>query len=226
MGSKSDEKQPAPSQLGTKEYWKDFYEAELNNFKSFGDEGCRWFGVSAESRIVNYIISSSVPRESRIIDIGCGNGALLRELRKHEFSDLTGIDYCSDAIDLASRVCKMGADDSQIMVPFPSFMVADVLEKCSLGEFDIAIDKGTWDAISLSDSRSARLNAYKSFLSDLLKNNGIFILTSCNYTSEELVEDFSGTTLRYLSTLKSRSTLTFGGHDGTTSVTVVFQKRL
>jgi hypothetical protein len=59
--------------------------------------------------------------------------------------------------------------------------------------FDIAIDKGTYDAIALqSDPKIKRLK-YKEFLCKTLKpnNDSLFIITSCNWTTKELTEFFT-----------------------------------
>ncbi len=74
--------------------------------------------------------------------------------------------------------------------------ILDVLNKNEYLEkkYDIAIDKGTYDAISLSpvDTRTKRL-FYKDFLCETLKKNSesIFIITSCNWTTSELIEFFT-----------------------------------
>ena len=72
----------------------------------------------------------------------------------------------------------------------------DVLNKDEYLEkkYDIAIDKGTYDAIALSlvDPKQKRL-LYKEFLVDTLKKNSesIFIITSCNWTTPELIAFFT-----------------------------------
>lgn len=61
----------------------------------------------------------------------------------------------------------------------------------SLNDFSVALDKGTYDAICLDpeDSRTKRLK-YKTNVFKLLKDNGLFIITSCNWTDKELVDYF------------------------------------
>ena len=70
----------------------------------------------------------------------------------------------------------------------------DVLDKEQYPKkkFDVAIDKGTYDAIALCpiDSKSKRL-LYKEFLTNILKENGLFIITSCNWTFNELKEFYT-----------------------------------
>ena len=58
--------------------------------------------------------------------------------------------------------------------------------------FDVCIDKGTYDAISLdpSGAREKRMGYIKSVTS-LLSDDGVFVITSCNWTEEELTSHFS-----------------------------------
>lgn len=58
--------------------------------------------------------------------------------------------------------------------------------------FDICIDKGTFDAISLNpDNSKDGKKLYVHALKDALKHNGFFAITSCNWTKEQLLDRFS-----------------------------------
>lgn len=58
--------------------------------------------------------------------------------------------------------------------------------------FDVCIDKGTFDAISLNpDNTKEGKTLYVQALKDALKNGGFFAITSCNWTKEQLLERFS-----------------------------------
>jgi SAM-dependent methyltransferase len=59
--------------------WDNLYQTELKNFNEFGDEGTIWFGRISETTILRFI-NAEVDRAVRILDIGCGNGSLLRKL--------------------------------------------------------------------------------------------------------------------------------------------------
>lgn len=57
--------------------------------------------------------------------------------------------------------------------------------------FDICIDKGTFDAISLSpEDREEAKKHYMASLRTVLQPNGFFIITSCNWTKEQLLQIF------------------------------------
>ncbi|XP_017330864.1 EEF1A lysine methyltransferase 2 isoform X2 [Ictalurus punctatus] len=93
-----------------------------------------------------------------------------------------------------------------------------------LKEFDLCIDKGTFDAISLNpEGREMAKLQYMSSLRAALKPQGHFIITSCNWTKEQLLQIFSpGFELQQeLPTPRFQ----FGGVSGN-SVTALVLKRL
>lgn len=59
--------------------WDNLYKTELRNFNDSGEEGTVWFGKVAETRILRFM-NADVVKSARVIDIGCGNGSLLRKL--------------------------------------------------------------------------------------------------------------------------------------------------
>lgn len=57
--------------------------------------------------------------------------------------------------------------------------------------FDVCLDKGTYDAISLSPSNPEKRKAvYVQSSATLLKASGLLIIASCNWTEEELKKQF------------------------------------
>lgn len=59
--------------------WDNYYNIELKNFQENSDDGEIWFGRSAENRIIKFVVEN-INLNSKIADIGCGNGSLLRRL--------------------------------------------------------------------------------------------------------------------------------------------------
>ncbi|CAP22904.1 Protein CBG01728 [Caenorhabditis briggsae] len=219
----------APSQLGTKDFWDNRYEMELANFEEHGDEGEIWFGTAAENRIIKYLIDSKTAKNSEILDLGCGNGSVLRKLRSKRFSRLTGVDYCQKAVDLSNAASKAEKEEDNeegmidiefeqldITAPRPDFL--------SL-QFDVVLDKGTWDAMSLSEERGDRLKAYTDLLDKVLNKNGRFVVFSCNFTLNELQEQFGGSILEMVCEVPATHSFSFGGKQGVTSTGVVFRKK-
>lgn len=58
--------------------------------------------------------------------------------------------------------------------------------------FDVCIDKGSLDAITMNpDNLNDRKNLYVRSLKEALKCEGYFVITSCNWTREQLLDRFS-----------------------------------
>ncbi len=62
--------------------------------------------------------------------------------------------------------------------------------------FDVVLDKGTFDAVSLScetDEGGRRVcEGYRARVERLVRKGGVLVVTSCNWTEEELVGWFEG----------------------------------
>lgn len=78
------------------------------------------------------------------------------------------------------------------------FQVADLIcddankkYTCLGHTYKVCVDKGTYDAISLmpSDEIPAR-QSYLQTLKRLMSDDSLFIITSCNWTQDQLVEFF------------------------------------
>ena len=61
------------------------------------------------NRMVRWLEKNTDP-ESKIIDLGCGNGMMSIELYEAGFHNVDGVDYSQHAIDLAKKL----AQDSDI----------------------------------------------------------------------------------------------------------------
>ncbi|GFO07459.1 protein-lysine N-methyltransferase mettl10 [Plakobranchus ocellatus] len=215
------------SQLGSKEYWDAAYNRELKAFTDIGDVGEIWFGEDVQNRMVRWVSQrSDLLHSARVLDLGCGNGTMLLELHEEDFMDLTGVDYSEAAIQLATDVAaKAGVTDI-------SFEVCDILNEESVSnliqegkdKFDICLDKGTYDAISLhdpSDPTDRRL--YATHVHSLLTDQGRLIITSCNWTKDQLVLHFEKE-FELVHELPAPS-FTFGGKKGQTVTTLIFRKK-
>lgn len=125
--------------------------------------------------------------------VGTGNGQLLFAFSAAGYTSLNGIDYSPLSIELANDILRArSAPESEhtIANPPPRFFVADILQ-VALGEkvqgvsdeaWDLITDKGTYDAVCLSDElregKSLR-ELYVESIARLLPKGGIFLITSC-----------------------------------------------
>lgn len=207
------------SELGTQEYWDERYKMEINNFRNHGDPGEVWFDEDSIDRIVNWMNKSSlIDKNDKILDIGCGNGMTLIELSVNDFTNLTGYDYSNDAILLAKEiankhVCNIKYEVKDILAPITS----------PFEKFKIVHDKGTYDAISLSENSKDNRTTYIENVYSILDDNGLYIITSCNWTQDELLGQFNK--LFHLNSAIPTPEFKFGGKVGNVVTSLVLEKR-
>ncbi|XP_015171286.1 PREDICTED: protein-lysine N-methyltransferase mettl10 [Polistes dominula] len=213
-----------PSDLGTLEFWEKVYTEELDNFKDHGDVGEIWFGNKASLNVVKWISTKlNLDMETdQIIDIGCGNGMILLELTKKGFKQLTGIDYSQKAINLANEILK------ENNITCVKLQVCDILDTSNhellTNYFKVAHDKGTYDAISLHpDEPADKRRKYIDNVYNILQPNGFLILTSCNWTKDELLIHFKNK-FDFIDELPVDS-FRFGGKQGNVVTQLVFRKK-
>lgn len=218
------------SQLGTKKYWDEFYAVERDNFsKNPADTGECWFDDNgAEDRMVQFLLDNvgeeRIELDSNMIDLGTGNGHLLFELRENDFEGkMLGVDYSQESIEFATQICETKGYNDKI-----TFTAADIFEPgWSPGTFDVVLDKGTLDAIALCDKKLANgrsfVDEYSGVIEKLLNEDGVFLITSCNFTEQELIGIVQTEKLRVWKTIKY-PVFEFGGVKGTTICSVAFIK--
>ncbi|XP_064536567.1 EEF1A lysine methyltransferase 2 [Drosophila montana] len=210
------------SELGTKEYWETSYTREIKNYKSHGDVGEIWFDEDSQQRIVDWLLKQETlnKQTARVLDLGCGNGMFLIALANEGFAQLTGVDYSPKAIELAKGIAK----DQALNI---SYDVADLTQSVSptLGTYDIVHDKGTYDAVSLCpDNPKEQRTNYLATVAQLLHDeNSLFIITSCNWTEDELLQSFEHLFVKYCTI--PTPTFKFGGKVGNVVTSVVFKKK-
>lgn len=228
-----------PSKLGTKEHWDSVYEEELANFEEIGDEGEIWFGTESVEKMVEWALEH-VPSSSNasILEVGSGNGTLLFSLLDAGYDPITlsGIDYSRGAVSLAKEIANKRGGGA----PSISFSVCDFLQDepkvldstqgaGEPGVWDILMDKGTYDAIALGqkdENGKSPVEKYPGRVTSLLKPGGYFLITSCNFTEDELNASFATeeTNLLYHSRIQHK-TYTYGGKSGSICSSVAFRKR-
>lgn len=221
---------------------------ELDNFLDHGDEGEIWFGRSVERRTIDWI-KSKLPNhltEPRILDLGCGNGHFTLKLLEAGFRNVAALDYSEKAVEFARNLIISSESESEAKIIGPLFdpqthiFRADILDPESIpsafsGSFDLIVDKGTFDAISLNPdfnfvreeglSKTAALAAsFKQTLQILLDplSSPLFIITSCNWTASEL-ETIFGPEFSPIDQV-IHSSFTFAGKSGHDVSTVIFKK--
>ena len=93
------------------------------------------------------IISSSISKKDKILNVGCGNSRLSEELYEEGFEDITNIDFSPKVITSIEEKYKT-------KYPKMVFKVMDVLnmQEIQTGSFNIVFDKATLDSILCGDN--------------------------------------------------------------------------
>lgn len=216
---------------------------------------------SAEDKMVSFLRSIPDLDLSRasVLDSGTGNGHMLFRLREERREDgndydsdeeegdgeqkvfkgrMLGTDYSTKSIEFAKQVAEneglgQGSEGEvefiewDILKSDPAILLTGEQE---MG-WDVVLDKGTFDAISLSDERDEQgrriVEGYKERILPLMKKGGRLLVTSCNWTEEELKgwfhdEDEGG--LRFEKEIEYKS-FSFGGKKGQTISSCCFIKQ-
>lgn len=228
--------------------WNNFYKKEQDNFnENEEDTGECWFDDSdAESKMIQFIIDKLNEEEFpeqissqsvvRFLDLGTGNGHLLFQLLEdinEEYEgdktfEYTGIDYSPDSVKFASGVAKRKYSELKV-----NFEQVDLLqESCSFlqNKFDILLDKGTLDAIALNQEPLVDFNGkigmdvYASQVEKMMVQGSILLITSCNFTKDELIKIITKDTNLEVWDEINYPSFQFGGVKGSTVVSIAFVK--
>lgn len=212
--------------------WDNVYRNENDNYDKDGLEGEVWFGEHSTERIVKWCLQNKdvIPTSSSIIDLGCGNGQAAIELCCEGFENVIGVDYCDEAVKLASKIAEQrNVQNVEFKQCDILSNVSDIQSRLSTQNFDVCFDKGTYDAISLCpDDALSKREKYIENVFDLLRSNverkSFLIITSCNWTKEELVKQFDN---RFdVHTVIPTPQFKFGGVVGNNVTSVVFAKKI
>lgn len=149
-----------------------------------------------------------------VLDLGCGNGSSLFELKLEGGYEgkIVGVDYSQHSIDLARRLWSRHVEEQAGEAQESTLRADDIIfEKFDLlndepaqqawwptGGFDLVTDKGTFDAISLSPETIDQLGkdvrvceVYPGTVARMIKPGGYLLITSVNWTEEEIVRWFT-----------------------------------
>jgi EEF1A lysine methyltransferase 2 len=179
------------------------------------------------STLARAMVTCSCPLYSPLLPLAIG--CIYRFQAKTGFSHLMGIDYSGNATLLGEALFRQNG----LECPFAEVDFLDPDNSSWFSEepkFDVVMDKGTFDAISLTPSSDARKDVvaelvakFKGSLYRLLADEAsVFIVTSCNWTREELTSLF-GPQLKLLHQI-DHPAFSFAGSMGQVVTSLVFKK--
>ncbi|PWN43033.1 hypothetical protein IE81DRAFT_274353, partial [Ceraceosorus guamensis] len=212
------------SKLGTKAHWDECYERELANWRECEEEGEIWFGQQAARRMVLQLKQLHLGSPT-ILDLGTGNGMLLHDVLEEELTEpekLMGVDYSAGSVELARSIAQERRRGLERVRWQVLDLVSDEQSVGACGQWDVLLDKGTLDAIALSTHSEAAITAYVRSTRKLRSPAGVLILTSCNFTLQELERLFTqdqsiGDEDEVVeSNVAAPPTFSFGGRTGST----------
>ncbi|KAL8831121.1 MAG: hypothetical protein Q9191_001047 [Dirinaria sp. TL-2023a] len=183
-----------------------------------------WFSeCSAPEKILAYLNSPTLAleRDTTFLDLGTGNGEMLFLLREEgNFTgNMLGVDYSPNSVELARGVANARNLDDGI-----SFETWDVLSDTpEPGQFDVVLDKGTFDAVSLSGQMEVE-KLYVRKVERLVRDGGFLLVTTCNWTEQELRNWFESGSLDYHGQIQY-PVFHFGGQTGQSISSICFHKR-
>ena len=190
-------------------------EANLTNLDS-------WFAeIGVPASVLDYLTGEDFPlspnnpdrqiEKPTVLDLGSGNGSSLFELKLEGgyHGPMIGADYSLQSIDLAKRLWELHLgqqNETEVQRQGPiSFEQMDILKDTPEdkswwpnGGFDLVLDKGTFDAITLSaetaevEGKEVRVvETYPRKVARMVKPGGFLLITSVNWTEEEVVRWFT-----------------------------------
>ena len=144
--------------------------------------------------------------------------------------EMFGVDYSEASVQLARSITAQRQDDDQASLRFEQWdILNEPPSEWQKDGFDVVLDKGTFDAISLMphDARARHpCEVYRQKVQPLIKPGSFLFVTSCNWTKDELISWLTPASgeLAIYSEAKY-PTFTFGGKTGQSIVTIVFQRK-
>lgn len=147
------------------EYWFPYHYVSVMPCEGFKEHYVDTWGVNYISTIEFMLEQISKHSTTNIVDVGCGDGRLTREI-KLAFPDrhVFGIDYSGRAINLAQA---MNQD-----IPDLNFLAIDITKEPLEKKFDMAILMEVFEHVPIIEC-----DVFLESLSKLLNENGQLILT-------------------------------------------------
>ena len=113
----------------------------------------------------------SIDKDSRILNVGCGNSEIGEKLYEDKYKHIYNIDICQNVIDYMKERNK-NKDGMH-------FDVMDVRSMAYKNEiFDLIIDKATMDTILCGENSFLNVAKMTKEISRVLKNGGIYLILS------------------------------------------------
>ena len=140
---------------------------------------------------------------------------------------MIGVDYSPHSVEFCQKLAaRRGLTSESTKFGVWDIMGSDTPR--AIQTYDVVFDKGTFDAISLSDGSDPLgrriCEGYRERVEPLVKEGGILLVTSCNWTEAELERWFQSDVLEPVDRIKY-PVFSFGGQTGQSVCSVCFCKK-
>ena len=143
---------------------------------------------------------------------------------------MVGVDYSRGSVELARRIAEEKGMEGDVRFEEWNIMKDEPGESWIGNQegFDVVLDKGTFDAISLSEEKDEAgrrvYEGYRDRVQPLVKRGGHLLVTSCNWTEDELKIWFEGGQLEASGRI-DYPRFSFGGQTGQSISSVCFRRK-
>ena len=164
---KEEEEEDAFSDYGSAQYWDSRYRDSRNPFDWY-------FGWDKLAEKIGQFVK---PSDSALV-IGCGNAEMSFDMLKEGFPRIVNIDISPSVIE---QMKEKYAGEKRL-----EWMVMDCADLSAFrdGEFDLVIDKGTFDAIMCGQGSDDIIDRAMKENYRVLKNGGHFIIVTFGSPSQ------------------------------------------
>ena len=129
------------------------------------------------------------------------------------------MDYSKASVEFCRRIAAGRGD----VVEFERWdILGDERREEWEGTWDVVLDKGTFDAVCLSGKREE--GRYVERVEELVRKGGLVVVTSCNWTEEELGKWWEGGGGLKTVGRVAYPVYSFGGGKGQTVCTMCFRR--
>ena len=156
---------------------KKYYEAYDERYKTAHKEGIRWFGDESSPIVSETISKYQITKDSRILEIGCGEGRDSFKLLENGYN-LLAIDISTEVIDYCRKLLSTHKDSFKVLN-----CITDSLEE----NYDFIYAVAVIHMLVLDEDR----NGFYRFIHNHLSLNGIALICSMGNGEQELQSDIS-----------------------------------
>ncbi|MFZ4680648.1 MAG: class I SAM-dependent methyltransferase [Flavobacterium sp.] len=135
-----------------------------NVFSTKQEKEVSWYQESPKTSLY-FVTKLNIPKDAKIIDIGCGDSHLIDHLLEMGYTNLYLLDISENAINRVKK--RLGEKASQV-----TFIVSDILEYKPEIKFDFWHDRASFHFLT----EKIQIAKYAELVASVVIKNGNFVL--------------------------------------------------